>query len=42
MKIKRLDYFEAEIELNEKFIISYEDKSKLEKEIQEVIKKYRI
>jgi hypothetical protein len=42
MKIKRLDQYEAEVELDEKFIISYEDKSKLEKELQEVIKKHRI
>ncbi len=42
MKVKRLDEMEAEIEINEKFIISYETKRSLEKELEELIKKYRI
>jgi hypothetical protein len=43
-KIERLDQYEARVSLGigSSFVISWEDKSKFEKEFDEVIEKYKI
>ena len=42
MKIERINIDEADVLLDEEFVISWEQKSNFEKELKEVINKYRI